>query len=205
MSKAKFYAYMIRGLLWMILKTCRFKVHGGVHLKNSALQGSCMIMLWHNRLALLAPSILKSAPDFIFTSFVSNHRDGKIVAELTTSYPQGRTIDVSPKSKESALKTLIYRLKKTQEVVMITPDGPRGPRYVIKPGVVLAAKEAEVPIVPYTWKASSYWEIKSWDLFRIPKPFSTIDAFFGEPLRLDPKTEHAKDIALLQKSMELFT
>jgi lysophospholipid acyltransferase (LPLAT)-like uncharacterized protein len=56
----------------------------------------------------------------------------------------------------------------------VTVDGPKGPAFEVKPGIIDMAKKANVPIIPYAIGLSSFWEFKSWDKFRLPKPFSKI-------------------------------
>jgi len=68
------------------------------------------------------------------------------------------------------------------EDIGITPDGPRGPKYHLHPGAVKLAQLTGVPLVPIHIKYSRYWELKSWDAFRIPKPFSCVSVFF-DPLQ----------------------
>lgn len=186
--KARLIAYGIQSLLKMLLLTCRFRIKGEEHLVKASSQGPCMIALWHNRLALIGPALIKLKLPFIFTAFVSNSRDGDILAAYTESYPNGRTIRVPHNAKEAALKSMIYRLRSRREILLITPDGPRGPIYIPKPGIVLAAQEAHATIIPFNWTASSYWEFSSWDRFRLPKPFSTIDATFGLPVTVEEQT-----------------
>ncbi|HUJ73749.1 MAG TPA: lysophospholipid acyltransferase family protein, partial [bacterium] len=53
--------------------------------------------------------------------------------------------------------------------VVITPDGPRGPRYELKPGVTALARRKGLPIVPLTYSAPRRWEFGSWDRMRLPK------------------------------------
>ncbi len=64
----------------------------------------------------------------------------------------------------------------------ITVDGPKGPRHVCKPGIVLIAEQTGAVIVPGTAVGKSYWEFNSWDKFKIPKPFTTIKVVFGDPI-----------------------
>jgi hypothetical protein len=64
----------------------------------------------------------------------------------------------------------------------VTVDGPKGPAKKVKPGIIVMAQKAKIPIVPYAPLARSYWEFNSWDKFRLPKPFSVIDVYYGEPI-----------------------
>lgn len=195
-------AYVIRAFLKIILFTCKFKVVGLEHLRNASPNTPCIIMLWHNRLALIGPGILAAKLNRAFTAFVSNSRDGDIVAEYTKSYSIGRAVRVPHDSKDRALKTLITRLKLKKEIGIITPDGPRGPKYVLKPGVALAAVETDAPIIPFTWESNRYYEVKSWDRFRIPLPFTTIVATFSAPITLDKNLTLENQVTVLQKALQ---
>jgi lysophospholipid acyltransferase (LPLAT)-like uncharacterized protein len=141
----------------------------------------CIVMLWHNRLAVIAEILNKHAPQFIYAAFISKSRDGEPLALIANSYRAGRAIRVPHQAKHQALKIVIETLKRKKQVILFTPDGPRGPRYKIKPGIILAAKEAEAVIIPFTWTADRFWTLKTWDQFRLPRPFSTLSVSFGQP------------------------
>lgn len=70
----------------------------------------------------------------------------------------------------------------------ITVDGPRGPAQVVKPGIIEMARQTGLPIVPYLPLPRRYWSLKSWDRFRIPKPFTRIDIHYGAPLHVPRDT-----------------
>ena len=63
-----------------------------------------------------------------------------------------------------------------------TPDAPRGPRGVFKPGALLAAQMASLPVVPISVRASSGWRFRSWDGFLMPKPLSKITLEYHPPV-----------------------
>jgi lysophospholipid acyltransferase (LPLAT)-like uncharacterized protein len=68
--------------------------------------------------------------------------------------------------------------------VVVVPDGPRGPREVLKPGVIALARLSGAPIVPVAVGASPEWRLRSWDEFRIPRPFARCVVRFGEPINV---------------------
>lgn len=166
------------------LKTCRFQVSGLSHFLETAKKEKCILVFWHNRLSPLAGIIKRYAPLFDYGALISKSQDGDLLAYLTESYPQGKAIRVPHHSKHRGLLSLIQTLKEGKRVLLITPDGPRGPRYLVKPGVILAAKETQAKLVPFTWTATRLWEFNTWDKFRIPKPFSKISVHFGEPIQV---------------------
>ena len=73
--------------------------------------------------------------------------------------------------------------------VCLTPDGPRGPRYKIQPGVIKLAESTRAPIVPIHATYSSAWRLKTWDRFVIPKPFSRVHVIFDEMHFVPPKID----------------
>lgn len=180
--------YLVKGTLYTILKTCRITIIGAKQFQEAGSKGRCILMLWHNRLAPAAHLLARIAPHFTYGAVVSNSRDGELLAKIVNAYPQGRTIRVVHNAKHHALREVIQQLNESNTVIVMTPDGPRGPRYKIKPGIIAAARASNSSIVPLTWSASHFWQLKTWDKFMIPKPFSRIVVMFG------PAQEIADDL-----------
>jgi lysophospholipid acyltransferase (LPLAT)-like uncharacterized protein len=182
----------------LLIKTCRIQLEGLEHFCQLAATDKCMIMLWHNRLTIIPFILSHYTPQFIYAALVSDHRDGDILSAIIHSYHNGRTIRSSPKSRYQALREIIRHVNEGQQIVIITPDGPRGPQYEIKPGIAVAALETQAFVFPLNWEAKNYWEIKTWDRQRLPKPFTTIRVSFATPIHFDsiypPSLEEAKQI-----------
>jgi lysophospholipid acyltransferase (LPLAT)-like uncharacterized protein len=89
-------------------------------------------------------------------------------------------------SKKGARQVLLQAFKsiKSGEEVLITPDGPRGPRHSMSDGAIGIALKSKLPIFVMNYKAEKYWEMKSWDRFVIPKPFTKVD-FYIQSLSLE--------------------
>jgi len=79
----------------------------------------------------------------------------------------------------AAIKALKL-FQKENAAIIVTADGPKGPRKIAKEGSIKLAKKHNVPIVAASAISSSYWELPSWDQTKIPKPFSTIYVKFDE-------------------------
>ncbi len=71
--------------------------------------------------------------------------------------------------------------------MIITPDGPQGPRYVLQPGIVTVAQLGGVPIVPIACSGAQMLEARSWDRLKLPRPFSRIAIYVGNPIWIDRK------------------
>lgn len=178
-------AHLGKGVLKLLLFTCRIEIKGAEKYLEIARERGCILMLWHNRIILATEIFLRCAPNFIYAAFASKSRHGEIISVVTNSYKRGKVIRVAHNGKTQALKAMINHLRGGKEMLVIAPDGPRGPRYQVKPGVVLAAKATATPVVPLTWHADKVWEFKTWDRLKLPKPFSRITVDFGDPLIIE--------------------
>jgi lysophospholipid acyltransferase (LPLAT)-like uncharacterized protein len=83
--------------------------------------------------------------------------------------------------------------------VAFTIDGPRGPRYLAKPGPVLLAKKAGVPIACFYIAVERAWILNSWDLMIIPKPFSRAAIHLSSPMTVPPDAGEEQMSALHQQ------
>ena len=66
--------------------------------------------------------------------------------------------------------------------VILTSDGPRGPRRIAKPGVAILAARTGVPIIPHAFAVSAAWRLHSWDRLAIAKPFTRVISMYGPPI-----------------------
>lgn len=194
-------AYVIKYTLRCILWTCRIEIQGAALFMECAKKSACILSLWHNRLAIMPEILNRYTQNLTFTAVISKSRDGEPLAVVVNSYRKGRTIRVAHDNRHGALRSLIDHLKANKDVLVITPDGPRGPCYELKAGVVIAAKLAGAQVVPFGWTADKFWQMKTWDGFMLPKPFSTIKVTFGEPQSISPDSSWKEDAVLLQDSL----
>ncbi len=140
-----------------------------------------IIAFWHSEL-LMQPFLYKKVRKRGKVAVViSDHFDGEIIARVMRFFNISSIRGSSSKRGVKALLEGIKRLKKGYDVG-ITPDGPRGPRKSVAGGIVTLAKKSGAKIVVFSYAPSKYWQLKSWDRFLIPKPFSTIDFYISEPI-----------------------
>lgn len=98
-----------------------------------------------------------------------------------------------------ALKEYFQALTRDQVSPVVSPDGPRGPRWQFKPGAILLAQMSGRPIVPMAYAASRAWFVH-WDRFVLPKPLSRIVISIGEPCTV-PRVLDAARMQALQLQM----
>lgn len=165
-------------------------VHGKENLKTDP----CVYALWHGE-SVMMPWLYvnKFPPEKYCSVIVSKHGDGGIASAITESIGVVSLRGSSNKGGAKALKAALSFVKKGGSVI-ITPDGPRGPYHSVADGVVAIAQMAKIPIIPVSCKASSAWQLKSWDKMFIPKPFSKIEFYIGNPLDISNLSkEEAKE------------
>lgn len=136
-------------------------------------------VVWHARLLML-PYLYR---DRGLRALISRSRDGELVARLVRRFGFVVLRGSSSRGGAEGLRALARALGEGHSVVLV-PDGPRGPSETVKPGVVALARMTGAPVVPMTLGASAEWRARSWDGFRIPKPFARCVVRFGDPVRV---------------------
>ena len=132
---------------------------------------------------------------------VSQGREGRYIGDYATRL--GYRILHGSSSKGGA-RALLGALRALEEgaTVAITPDGPKGPRRSVKPGVVQAAQRVGAAIVPLHATASPAWRAGSWDRLVIPRPRAEVVVGYGEPLRIGAGSEAlAEGVARCREAM----
>ncbi len=140
-----------------------------------------VVALWHD--ILLMP--LWRHRDLGVAIVVSEARDGRYLADVATRFGFGAIRGSSTRGGSKALLGA-RRVLEGGGVVAFTPDGPRGPRRVLKQGVVAAAQQAGVPIVAVHAVPDRAWRFRSWDRFCVPKPFTRVRIGYGAPILVAP-------------------
>ena len=128
---------------------------------------------------------------------ISDHKDGEIITQIISKFGIGA---IRGSSSKGGARALINAFKETRNGVdvIITPDGPRGPKHSVADGAVIIAQKQHLEIYALNYEASRFWQFKSWDEMILPKPFSTIyyslsKPFSVENLELDAAKEKIKN------------
>ena len=112
---------------------------------------------------------------------ISPSVDGEISARIVQSWGAVAIRGSSNRTGARALKDMYNTIIKDKVSPVTTSDGPIGPIHEFKQGAVMLSQLTQAPMLPIAYAASRYWELKSWDKFIIPKPFSRIIIAIGEP------------------------
>lgn len=111
---------------------------------------------------------------------VSTHRDGELIARVIHALGFGTVRGSSTRGGLKALFGMATQGRVGFDLA-VTPDGPRGPRHVVKPGVVLLAWRTGLPVVPAANATWPRFELGSWDAFHVPWPWARCVVVMGEP------------------------
>ncbi|MBS0634442.1 MAG: DUF374 domain-containing protein [Verrucomicrobia bacterium] len=165
--------YTGRIVLSLLLRTLRITIIG-----SDRLGPQQILAAWHDKL-LLVP-LLRRISKVPCAVVVSNSRDGKLLGALIETYRNTEAIYVAHNKRHAALNAM-QRAHDEGKTIIITPDGPRGPRHKIKPGLFFIENGERIWM---NWTASSSWKLNTWDKMEIPKPFAkvTIEFDINPPL-----------------------
>ena len=156
----------------------RFKKHGRI-----------IVPVWHQRL-LPALAYVTRFKDFNPIVMISRSRDGELIADMAHRLGLVPVRGSSSRGGAEAFMTLVKELERNPAVIHIV-DGPRGPKSVVKPGLIRMAHLSGAAIFPVTISTDRAWVAGSWDRFLVPKPFSKVtiqwEELFFVPTDADPE------------------
>jgi lysophospholipid acyltransferase (LPLAT)-like uncharacterized protein len=113
----------------------------------------------------------------------SVHRDGEIITRVLKRFGISVVRGSSTRGWMGGLKGMLDAYRQGCDLLVV-PDGPRGPRYQAKPGVLQLARATGAPIFPATYGAAWKTTVRSWDRLLIPFPLSRVTYVIGKPLRV---------------------
>ena len=193
-------AVVIPPLIFMVIKLLWFTYRKRYHYIDAPIDEQCMAVSWHSEL-LISPQVYRELRKKHKTSaIIAQHYDGELIAK-TLSYFNINALRGS--SRRGAKSVLINAIKAIKEgdTIMITPDGPRGPRHTMSDGAVALALRSALPLMVVNYQPSSYWQLSSWDRFLIPKPFSYVD-IYHQIIYVDKMEKESAKEYLLEKMMK---
>ena len=188
--------------LWWL--TCRItRVQGAEHLTAALAQAPSLVpCYWHQHQLFCGKYLLEQRshglkPGWLISPSVDGELGALFVRRLGAHVIRGSSTHTGAR----ALRDYYQALTQEQVSPVVTPDGPRGPRFKFKPGAILLAQMSGRPMLPLAYAASRAWLVK-WDKFVIPVPFSRIAIAVGPP-RYVPRVSDGKAVERLQAEMEL--
>jgi lysophospholipid acyltransferase (LPLAT)-like uncharacterized protein len=184
-------------IIRLIGMSLRIRLTPGTRERLAALQvpgrPPVIMALWHNRLFLSPFVYRKYWRQHSVVALTSRSRDGQMIANILKCFRMKLARGSTSRKGSEAFRELLRKVREDHFDVAMTPDGPRGPRYHVYPGVLALSQRTGCPIIPYTchlhWKKT----LRSWDGFQIPLPFSVCEIHFGDPIQV-PSDATAADL-----------
>ncbi|HXC62745.1 MAG TPA: lysophospholipid acyltransferase family protein [bacterium] len=153
--------------------------------------------MWHECVI----TVVAQWRDHPIQGLASQSFDGALIAKTLRhlGYPEASR-GSSSRGGAEALRSHVQALKEGRHVV-VTVDGPRGPAYQAKPGVLSMARESGRPVVAVACACDARWRLKSWDRTLLPPPFARVVFALSQPMdlgTLDPPAAMAALLSALQ-------
>lgn len=162
---------------WMA--TVRYRYHAlGPAVEPSARRPvqKCIYAFWHENMLLLANQYGGLGNRVL----ISQHADGQLIAEMCGYLGFEPIRGSTTRGGVEAVRRIVREGQAGS--LIITPDGPRGPRRQVQRGLVYLAAHTGLPIVPVGLACPRPWRMKSWDRFVLPRPFSRAICLTAEPI-----------------------
>ncbi len=171
--------FLATGLVWSLGRSLRVSWHHESRLsdaREASGKKGVIYAFWHQRLLPFCFTHRRQGVNVL----VSTHKDGEIIARLISNLGF-RTVRGS--STRGGLRAFFEMASDNRQHfdIAVTPDGPRGPSKVLKPGLLLLARRTGRPVIPI---ANAVWpriELRSWDRFHLPAPGARCSVVLGEP------------------------
>lgn len=180
-----------RGAVWLLAQlmrllalTLRYRLDDQAGYLSGKLNGPVALLLWHNRIFAMPPIFERHCRPrrraFVLTSA---SREGSLLALVLKRFGIGAVRGSTSRRASTAVREMAARIEAGEDA-MITPDGPRGPRYRLQPGALFLAQKTGCALVLVHIEYSRCVRFKSWDGFAIPLPFARVTARSEPPLQI---------------------
>lgn len=138
-----------------------------------------LMTFWHNRIIVM-PMVYRGCGVCILNS---QSRDGEIATRALARWGIDSVRGSATRGGASGFLQLVRAARRGRDLALV-PDGPRGPRYEAKPGVIHLARATGIPLFPVSYAASRFVQLGSWDRLIIPLPFARVAFVAGEPVHV---------------------
>lgn len=178
---------LIAVALRLLYATVRIEYVGGDELFGRWQRGErTIVAFWHNRIVMM-PKTYTGRGVCIMNS---ESRDGEIATRVLSHFGIRSVRGSATRGGVTGFLQLINAYRRGSDLAVV-PDGPRGPRYVAKPGVVHLGRLTGAPLYPMSYAVSRHRQLRSWDRLIIPLPFSRVVVTIGAALEIPRRADEA--------------
>ena len=159
-------AVIASALIRTLARTWRFSLRGDLP------SSPAVVAFWHDEMLPMWAIFSRKHGNTPLAALTSLSKDGGVLAQLLSDWGYRVVRGSSSKGGKEALEQMIELA--AHNVLLITPDGPRGPRHAMKAGAFIAAQRADVPLYLCRMTARGHRFERSWDKFLLPYPFARV-------------------------------
>ncbi len=169
---------------WMRTVRYRFWFAGQqIHPGDRGLRERFIYAFWHE--SMLFPAVARARRKLYV--LISQHADGELIAQICRHLGFEVVRGSTTRGGVPALRGLLQQSRGGH--LAVTPDGPRGPRRRVQPGIIYLASRTGLPLVPAGIGFSKAWRARSWDEFAVPWPGSMATCVVAPVLRVPPNLD----------------
>ncbi|WP_439580615.1 lysophospholipid acyltransferase family protein [Elioraea sp.] len=201
-------AAAIAAWLRLVHRTTRWRIEGREHVRAVWESGIPAIgAFWHDQLPLMVFTWTQRFPGergpgaMRCIVLVSRHRDGRLIGDVISRLGVEALHGSTARGGFEAFREL-QRLLAEGHSVVITPDGPRGPRRVAQPGVARLAALTGAKVLPLGVAVSRRKVLETWDRVAIPLPFGRGAMVYGAPVAVAPDADGPAVLAEIAAAMD---
>lgn len=180
---ASVFSTIVALILHVICRTIRWDIRGLEHLAPYWGDGKPVIVgCWHGRLLMIPYAWYKHGGGETYV-LMGRNRNGELITRIVARFRMRAVRGGSSKGGEEARKEMAARVMADPHTTLsMTPDGPRGPRYVSKMGMAHLSRSLNVPVIWVTASAKRSYRFPTWDRFMFPYPFTRVVVEFSPPI-----------------------
>ena len=208
--KKKLILILLRVVLWKVIllwcKTLRITRINSEHFNELKRNGkNVVVVFWHGTMFvgwfLHRPEMKRG-----ISALVSQSNDGEFLSTILERWNYTMIRGSSHIGGKEAMQLMVDEVEKGNSLA-ITPDGPRGPRHEMKMGAIRVAQRTGVPLILAGISSSKKKQLRSWDKFEVPLPFSSIVVTYSDPIivakELNNESLDEFKMIMQQRMMEL--
>ena len=194
-------AWLAANYIRLVYYTSRWHIEGIEHIEPlHAAKRVYVGAYWHSRMMVMPHIWLRRAPGrpLPMRVLISGHRDGQLISRAIAHFKFETITGSTTRGGHGALLALIRSIEEGVHC-SVTPDGPRGPRMRLQPGIITLAALSGAPLIPATFAASRCIILNTWDRFVLALPFTRGVVLIGEPFYVARDSdEFAREAARLE-------
>ena len=206
--RAKWHQQLVATLIFVLVRTLaatvRFKLDDQCGIFSEVPKEKLIFSIWHNRLVLALilyrHYISRRDRSRRMAAMVSASKDGGMLTRVLELFRVEPVRGSSSRRGAQALREMAAWGERGLDLA-ITPDGPRGPRYVVQHGAIATAQLTGLAIIPVSYRVKWKIELKTWDRFQIPLPFCLCEITTAPAIRV-PREASEVEYEALRKKLE---